>query len=302
VDISIVLLNYNSSHFTLQCVDSIIRQTNPELAYEIIIIDNNSSIEEYNKLKVLEQHTKINIFRSHYNLGFSGGNMLGVQFCHNPSYYAFINNDCTLVNDCLGILKNFLDQKSDATIVCGQMYNSNIEHWASFNYFPSIARLILGKNTLHKICPYKYPDIKSVYTSPLKVDLVSGSFMFINAQHFSEIGGFDTNYFLYCEEEDLCMTMKKKNLMTFLVPEAKFIHFGGQSSVKNFDLEREFYISLFYFFRKHYSAFHRFLLAIVYFIKLLFKSYKSLNYMKLAIFLLAGAPMKYSMRFSHKLE
>lgn len=105
-DVSVILINYNSSEFTISCVQSIIEKTDKSLNYNIVVVDNSSEIEDYKNLHQLKDIENIQIIRSDLNLGFSCGNMYGVSFT-KAKYYFFLNNDCKLLNDCLNILFDF---------------------------------------------------------------------------------------------------------------------------------------------------------------------------------------------------
>ena len=98
-DVAIILINYNSSNYSIDCIESIISNTNNKLNYQIIVIDNASGTKDYKNLKnkLASFDKNIFLFRSRINLGFSGGNMLGVQFS-NARYYFFLNNDCILIH------------------------------------------------------------------------------------------------------------------------------------------------------------------------------------------------------------
>ena len=96
IDISCILINYNTSQLTVQAVQSII-DTAGNVTYEIVVVDNASTYEDYQQLH--EQLTgikNVNIVRSRINTGFGSGNMIGVQHARPCMYYAFINNDAIL--------------------------------------------------------------------------------------------------------------------------------------------------------------------------------------------------------------
>ena len=87
--------------------------------------------------------------------------------------------------------------------------------------------------------------------TPTKVHYVQGSFMFIGSADFNEIGGFDTNLFLYYEESDISLRLLKlKNKYTYLVPSLEYIHYKSASTKKNIDIKIEQKISLLYHTKK----------------------------------------------------
>jgi len=116
--ISVILLNYNSSRFTLDCVDSIIQQTQ-SADYEIVVVDNNSAPDDFSALQPLAQRPRLTLVRSRLNLGFAGGNMLGVQHADpRAEFYYFLNNDTLLRTNVLTQLADFLNQNPGAGL-CG---------------------------------------------------------------------------------------------------------------------------------------------------------------------------------------
>ncbi|MCK0123431.1 glycosyltransferase family 2 protein [Gelidibacter sp. F2691] len=254
-DISAIIINYNSSTFTLNCVKSILEKTSSHISFEIIVVDNASNIEDYHTLKnALESLNSalVTLVRSRYNTGFGGGNMYGVQFA-NARHYAFINNDTILENDCLNIVHQFLVNTTDAAICSPQQFNEKGEVQKSFDHFLSLKRELFGRSLLEKTNKKKYPKRQKIYSEPLKVESVPGSFLAVKAEQFNKVGGFDTTIFLYYEETDLCYRIAKQfaNGACYLVPEGRFIHFKGQSTAKNSAIKKELKISLLYVLRKN---------------------------------------------------
>ena len=96
--VSIILVNYNSSDYTLPCIQSI-RSKTKGVDYEIVVVDNNSISIEREKLRPVAEDTNLKFVQSEVNLGFSGGNMLGVQAARpDADYYFLLNNDTILLN------------------------------------------------------------------------------------------------------------------------------------------------------------------------------------------------------------
>ncbi|MBI5325970.1 MAG: glycosyltransferase family 2 protein [Ignavibacteriae bacterium] len=301
-EISLIILNYNSSDYTLGCIKSIF-DTYSNDNYEIIIVDNNSRLEEFEKLNRLNDLNNVKILRSRINLGFSAGIMFGIQFTNqNSKYYFFLNNDCILINNVISILYNFMEENEKACMCTPQMFSPEMEFRPSFSYLPNLSVKLFGHLAVRFFSPDKYPLRRKEYDSPVQVPVITGSAMFVRVKHFIEIGGFDTNYFLYSEEEDLGMRFSLKGYKTFLVPSAKFIHINGGSTNYDINVLKEFYISLFYFYRKFYGFPKLFLLKLYFTIKNLRKFYKNSDFFKIGLFVLRGAPMKESLRFKQKIS
>lgn len=300
--VSIILLNYNSHRFTFDCVSSIVEKTT-NVRYEIIIVDNNSTAEEYEALKPIDHHPNVQLIRSRKNLGFSGGNMLGVQFADSSSdYYYFLNNDCLLRTDVCSQLADFMEATPDAGLCGAQMFAGDGSRQITFGYLPTLGSKLLGHGFVRLLNPDSYPATQQVYTEPIRVPFVMGSTLFVRASAFNKIGGFDVAHFLYVEEEDLAKRLLNAGFYTYLVPKAEYIHFTGQSTIKNFDVAKEYYISLFFYFRKYHSWFARILFRGYYFIKLGRKFRRDPIYGRLAWFIGRGSPMHESLRYKQTIK
>ena len=298
-DVAVIMINYNSSEYTINCINSILDNTDSVFNYQIIVIDNASENNDYinlsNKLNSLESNQPILSFRSRINLGFSGGNMLGVQFS-NAKYYFFLNNDCLLQNDCLKILFEFSESNRQAALCSPQLYLSDNKIQPCIDFFPSISTKIFGIGIQRLFYGKRFFKRKSAYTSPTRVDVVSGSQMFANAEAFNAIGGFDTTFFLYCEEEDIALRLHRRGYHTYLVPDAKNKHIGGMSTPRSSAIKREFYISFLYFYRKHYGIIKTQLLKLVLSLSLLRKTLKTPSNIRLIFFIIRGAALCNSLR------
>ena len=300
VQVSVIIINYNSHVFTAACLQSIKQHTAANLTYEIIVVDNNSQPEDYRQLELLcKSEDKVILIRSILNLGFSGGNMLGLQAAAGKYIY-FLNNDCELLNDNLSQLYQFMQDHPSVGACTGQMFYGNLNFHPSFGYFPTLALRLFGSGLLRFFSPLNYPAKQLKYEQPLPVPLITGAAMFVDREKLAEIGGFDTNYFLYCEEEDLCRRLRHQGYSIYLIPNAQFKHHMGKSTTRNFPIELENYISLLYYHRKFnsYPAYQ--FLKLIYFLKNIRKVFRHQLYFKLSWYILKGAPLKYSLK--HKLK
>ena len=176
IDVSCIILNYNTTDYTLGCVQSIIENTTKGLTYEIVVVDNASRLEHYKSLKAgieLLNKPNIKLIRSKQNIGFGAGNMLGVQHSNICSYYAFINNDTLQVSDnCLFHLKTFMENHTDAAVCSPQMLDEEKKFRVTIDHFSSLQREILRRPFLEFIAPKTYLNRKKRYTKPLKVHYV----------------------------------------------------------------------------------------------------------------------------------
>ncbi len=303
-DIAAIIINYNSSKLTQECIDSIVEKTATNLNYQIIVVDNCSQIADY---KLLEEFCKSHSFknlqlvRSKINTGFGGGNMVGYQYA-NAKYVAFVNNDTLFLNDCFNILKTAIEKDNAIAMVGGQSFSESGKRMVAFDHFASISKELFGRDFLEKINPKKYPKRKLEYTKPQKVNYVQGSFMFTRAEDFNEVGGFDTNLFLYYEETDLCMRLEKIGKSCYLIPDAQYVHYHGASTPQNITIKTELKISLLYIIRKHYGYLSYWFLLNYLRINYIFSSLFKPKYWYLLKVLLAGAPLSKSLKTKQKIK
>jgi hypothetical protein len=304
-DVAVIMINYNSSEHTIQCIQSIVENTDGALSYGISIVDNASEPRDYNNLlsglSQFENTVDLHLFRSRINTGFSMGNMLGVQFM-SARYYFFLNNDCKLQNDCLNILHQFCEENSDAALCSPQLYSESGKPQPCFDYFPYLITKLFGLGVLRLAYGKRYIKRKGIYTRPVQVDVVSGSQMFTRASAFEAIGGFDTTYFLFCEEEDIALRLSRKGSKAYLVPMAKNIHTGGGSTTPSPDIKREFYISFLYFYLKHFGLLRQLLLRFVLAVRLFRKGFAKPEYFSLAFFVATGAHSRHSLKHRQALQ
>lgn len=303
-DIAAILINYNSSQHTINCIESILQKTNQDLKLQIIITDNCSEPTDYSLLRDYVDginHPNLLLIRSNINTGFGGGNMHGVQYA-KAKYLAFLNNDILFKNDCLSIVKEVMDNRSNIGIAGGQAFKENGDFMISLDHFASPIREIFGRKFLELSNSTRYPNRKIRYSNPVQVNFVPGSFMFVRAEDFYDVGGFDTNIFLYYEETDLCRRLLSNHKPAFLVPAAEFVHLHGASTPRSVAIKKELKISLLYITRKHYGFIaHKMVLSFLV-LKYFFSSIVKPKHWSLFLLLIGGAPLSKSLKTSQKIR
>ena len=293
--IAVVVLNYNSADHTLRCLDAL-RRHSASLPL-LVVVDNASAPEDRRKLAGLPAQG-IRLIQSERNLGFSGGMMLGARDL-DAGYYFLLNNDCEFRNDVLGLLSDFMDARPEVALCTGSMFDEQGRPRSSFNYFPSLLHSIFGYGLSRLLSPGRYPDRRKRHTQPVEVHVVSGAAMFIRGSVLQELGGLDTSYFLYCEEEDFALRVHRGGWKSYLVPQAEILHVGGASSgdeARRARLQREFYISFCRYLRMHYGTLYGFAFRCVTALKLLKRALVGRAPFSLAGFVLRGAPESESLR------
>lgn len=294
-DVAVVTINYNSSKYTIRCVESILNRTSYATKVQIIVVDNNSSTQEYQNILKLESYPNIRVVKSRINLGFAAGNMYGLQYV-DADYYFFLNNDCILLNDAITHLLNFCRESSFVGLCSPQLYDSNGRAVSCIDYFPDLTSKFFGTAIFRITRKKTYFDRKKIPQSPLRVEVLSGSQLFVPANVFNKVGGFDTTFFLYCEEEDLAYRIHKSGYQIYVVPRAMNHHEGGGSTLRSVEMTKEFVISFLYFYRKHYGGIRTRLLALFLMLRYFKKSIRKPSNFRVLLLLIRGAHLKYSLR------
>ena len=228
LDVSIIIVNYNTADLIKECIDSIRKHTS-EIRYEIIIVDNGNEL-----LNSLESK-EVRIISLNNNLGFGRANNEGFKIAKGRNIF-FLNPDTKLLNNAVKILSNFLDHHKEAGACGGNLYNSQIQPAYSFKrLFPGVKWEI---NELLNHIPQRIA-FGSNYCfnqsqNPLTVACLSGACIMVKKEVFEETGGFGKEFFMYFEDTDLCKRISLHGWKIYNVPSAKIQHLES-GSFKEFD-------------------------------------------------------------------
>lgn len=223
MDVSIIIVNYNTEQLISDCINSIYEKTK-NVIFEVIVVDNASK----NDTSIIKHDKRITYIESPKNLGFGGANNLGVQYAKGK-YLFFLNPDTLLINNAIYILYSYLQNNPNVGICGGNLYDINKSPAHSYRI---IAPGILSEiYTLVSGVPFKYflhEDFNPT-SSPIRVAYVTGADLLIRASIFNKIGGFNKQFFMYFEETYLCKEVSKLKYKIYNVPQAKIIHYEGKS-------------------------------------------------------------------------
>jgi GT2 family glycosyltransferase len=294
--IGVVVLNFNGADLTRACVHSVLERTPPGLDYSILVVDNGSTPDDRAKLDVLASLPRVRVVASRFNLGFGGGHMFGTQFLEADEYL-FLNSDCVFRSDVLGALSSFLAQNPQAVLASGVVVDGDGRFRPNYHPAPNLTELLFGRAFARRFNPGRYPDRRREPAVPLQVEVVGGAALYVRADAFFAVGGFDPFFFLYCEEEDLALRLRRAGGGVWVVPAARIEHAGGGSTPKDPAYRREFFISFLHYFRKHRSAATVAAIRLTYFLKLLRRAGREPRAGALAWFVLCGAKPTASLRF-----
>lgn len=295
MDLSIIIINYNTSKYTINCIESIVNTISDSINYEIILVDNCSEITDLQNLEEqIKKHNRLKLIKNPINSGFGGGNTVGSSEAKGK-FLAFVNNDTILQNDCFSILIDAMESNPSYGVCSPQSFKENGDFLPTIDHFTSPNKELFGRAFLEFINPKRYPKRKQVYSKPKRGQFVSGSFMVFRKEDFDKIGGFDTKIFLYQEETDICKRMLKINKYAYLIPEAKFIHFHGASTKKSIAIKTELKLSTLYVIRKHYGWWAHKLILLFFIVKYFIRSFFKPEYWEIFKVLVKGGQLNHSL-------
>ncbi|WP_293722862.1 glycosyltransferase family 2 protein [uncultured Cetobacterium sp.] len=227
MQVSIIIVNYNTLKLTKNTIESILEKTS-KIEYEIILIDNNSSDGSRDFFSREYYSKKIKFIQSEANLGFGKANNLGIDLAKGK-YIFLLNSDTLLINNSIKILYDFMEENKDTGICGGNLYDENQIPAHSYNIIPEwwfdiyeVYKKIYLK-AFNKRLDYNYTN------KPQKVGYITGADMFIRKSVLDEVGSFDPDFFMYFEETELSSRIRKAGYSIYSVPEAKIVHLEGKS-------------------------------------------------------------------------
>jgi len=256
IDLSIIIVNYNTKTFLKNCINSILKNTK-EINYEIIVSDNNST--DGSQDMVQTQFADVIFIANNDNLGFSRANNIGYIYSQGENLL-FLNSDTLILDDSLEKMNKYLKVHPEVGIVGPKIFNSKGQPTRSYMRFLDIRKLFLGSkyfrpliNTEKHKLHFSWYDFDSIQ----KVPWISGACMMIKRHAFQQAGLFDEGYFLYLEDMDLCLQVTKIGYQVLYLPKAEITHyFGGSSQSNSNTLNSIHRNSIIYYFEKNFSRVH----------------------------------------------
>lgn len=240
IDVSIIIVNYNTERLICNCINSIKKNLN-DCIYEIIIVDNASLDCSGKKLEdKYKKEKNIIVIHLNENIGFGKANNVGFNISKGRNIL-FLNPDTILINNAPLLMSKYLDENSDIGAVGGNLYDEKMQPTHSFHrLFPSLfSELSASCFYLPELCVFGKNLRFNYKNKPLDVAFVTGADLMIKRVVLEEIGTFNPLFFMYYEETELCWRIKKKGYRVVSYPFAKIQHLEGKSS-SNFKLKARF--------------------------------------------------------------
>ena len=206
--ICIVIVNYNSGHLLCRCLDSIKAQNRDDC--RVIVVDNNSADDSLQCLS--SGYAEVDCIVNRQNLGFAVANNQAVSGSDEDLLF-FLNPDTEVKPGCLDAIEEFMATHPDVGLAAPALLNID--------------------GTPHSSHEYMYPGGRYApelfQNLPGDIAWLLGAALVVRRDVFCAVGGFDTRFFLYAEDIDLCLEVRKKGWPLALIPGAEVMHIEGQS-------------------------------------------------------------------------
>ncbi len=274
MDLSIIIVNWNTALFLIRCLHSIYKTTK-KVDFEIFVVDNASKDNSVEMVR--NKFPKIKLIANKGNRGFPKANNQAIKISQGE-YILLLNPDTIVGEDTIDGCVEYLKKHPNVGALGVKIYNpdGSIDFHCARN-LPTPIGLFLNSSRLNKLFP------KSKYFSPIllnywdhndsqKIESISGAFMVVPRKVFNAIGLLDEGHFMYHEDTDLCFRIRKIGWDVYYLSSYSIVHFGGQSTVQ-IPVQSILYLynAYRYFFEKHFGKWKVIEFRIIVFLSSLFK-------------------------------
>lgn len=233
MDVSVIIINYNTRALTLACLGSIFRYT-AGLKWEVIVVDNAST--ECDPALFTDAFASIRLIRSHRNLGFAGGNNLGLREARGK-YVLLLNSDVKLKSNAIFRCWRFMEEHSRIGVTTIRLVFPDGMPQAVAQRFPSLRyklaewlriQKVLGPQRGGRLLLGSFFD----YRMSTEVDWVWGAYFMFRRVMLDALPGRKLNddYFMYGEDMQWCFDFRKRGWKIWFSGDSEAIHLMGGSA------------------------------------------------------------------------
>ena len=252
MDISIIIVNWNTKKLLEDCLASIFKFT-MGIVYEVIVVDNGST--DGSPAMVKNKYPQTKLIPNKDNLGFTKANNQGIKIAKGK-YVLLLNSDTYLMENSFQKLVQKANQISNLGALGPLLLSPDREIQQSVGFFPHLPQIFWWMSFIDDLPggailkPY-HVDHDSFYKKDQEIDWVTAAAILVPIDVIQKVGVFDEKIFMYGEEVEWCFRIKKAGYSVHFSPVAKLIHIGRGSQkvpAKSFIGE---YQGIIYFYRKY---------------------------------------------------
>lgn len=264
VDLSIILVNWNSFALTQDALESL-RLHTEGVSYEVFVLDNGSTLDE-SSIDLPARFPWITFVRNSSNLGFGKASNIGIKMARGR-YVLLLNTDTVQIENALGKSVQYMDSHLDVGVLGVLHYNADSGRTVqpSAFRFPSPWREVLSLLTFNSQRSSARTSV--IITDQQNIDWICGSFFLMRRECLSQVGWLDERFFVYDEDIDWCRRAIAAGWIVRFWAGAAMIHVGA--SARPFMKDKTFvhFRSRLSYYRKHHSV----LAATAYYLAMLFR-------------------------------
>lgn len=233
LDLSIIVVSYNTRDMTLDCLASIAAETNGA-RYEVIVVDNNSS--DQSAAAIARQFPDVRLIALNDNIGFARANNLAAKQARGRRIL-LLNPDTIILDGAIDRLLKFADANPSFHVWGGRTVfpDGSLNRTSCFRRISlwNLLCFALGLTYFGRRNPILNSEAYGGWDrgTARHVDIVTGCFLLIDRLLWERLGGFDPAFFMYGEEADLCYRARSLGARPAVTPEATIVHYGGASDV-----------------------------------------------------------------------
>lgn len=220
--VAIITINYNGKDFLVPGIKSMLQMSGQ---YKIFVVDNASTDNSIEQLQ--DECPQVEVIKNDSNYGFAQANNIGMEVALKQGfdYFLIINNDIEVAPD---MLERLLMQASETSVTVPKIYYYSPSDliWSAGGYIDS--------NSEAKHRGFREKD-NGQFDEECDIETATGCCLLVHRKIYEKIGGFDENYFMYCEDTDWCHRMREAGVQIHYIPSAKMWHkvsssTGGEDS------------------------------------------------------------------------
>lgn len=255
MDLSILIVNYNTRELTLDALRSVYgSETN--YSYEVILIDNHSTDGSVEAIR--REFPQVIIIENQENVGFAKANNQGMRRA-NGRYVLLLNSDTVIQPNTLEVMLQLMDERPDiGASGCKVVLPDGSLDRACRRGFPTPSASFYYAFGVAKLFPHvpKFNQYQLSYLDPddeYPVDSLVGAFMLVRRSVIDQVGMLDETFFMYGEDIDWCYRIKQAGWEIYYYPRTTIIHYKGAGKKRRSrKVLYEFHRAMILFHRKHY--------------------------------------------------
>lgn len=255
MDLSIIIVNYNTKQLTLNCLQSVY-QSITDYSYEVILVDNNSHDDSVEAIQ--QQYPHVHLIANSENTGFSRANNQGMKVAQGR-YILLLNSDTVVQADTFDIMLRFMDEHPEVGVSgCKVVLPDGSLDKACKRGFPTPAATFYYVSKMTKFFP-KSPRINAYHRGdldedqPTPIDCLVGAFMLVRRETIDQVGMLDETFFMYGEDVDWCYRIQQAGWINYYYPKTQITHYKKASSRnKPYRITYEFHRAIYVLYNKHF--------------------------------------------------